>query len=157
MAQNVDQSANPARLDPSSWRGDSLTIANLGHATLLMDYFGVRVITDPSLFEHVGLAFGPLFTIGPERHVAPPLSPAELQSVDVILITHAHMDHLDIPVAQDHAEKGDRSSVPPMFQSDRAARFRGCARAQMGRADRNRRTQSHRDGRQALGPPLALG
>jgi L-ascorbate metabolism protein UlaG (beta-lactamase superfamily) len=97
LAQNVDQSANPARLDLSSWRADSLTIANLGHATLLMDYFGVRVITDPSLFEHVGLAFGPLFTIGPERHVAPPLSPAELQSVDVILITHAHMDHLDIP------------------------------------------------------------
>ena len=97
LAQNVDQSANPARLDPSSWRAGSLTIANLGHATLLMDYFGVRVITDPSLFEHVGLAFGPLFTIGPERHVAAPLSPAELQSVDLILITHAHMDHLDIP------------------------------------------------------------
>ncbi len=97
MAQNVDQSAKPSRLDPSSWRDDALTIANLGHATLLMDYFGVRVISDPSLFEHVGLAFGPLFTIGPERHIAPPLSPAELQSVDVILITHAHMDHLDIP------------------------------------------------------------
>ena len=97
LAQNVDRSANAARLDPSSWRGDALTLANLGHATLLMNYFGVRVISDPSLFEHVGLAVGPLFTLGPERHTPPPLSPAELQSVDVILITHAHMDHLDIP------------------------------------------------------------
>ncbi len=97
LAQNLDGNGNPARLEPSSWRDDQLTIANLGHATLLMDYFGVRVISDPSLFERVGLALGPLFTIGPGRHTAPPLAPSDLQSVDVILITHAHMDHLDLP------------------------------------------------------------
>jgi L-ascorbate metabolism protein UlaG (beta-lactamase superfamily) len=97
MEQNSDGNANPTRLKPSSWRDDQLTIANLGHAALLMDYFGVRVISDPSLFERVGLAVGPLLTIGPGRYTAPPLAPSELQAVDVILITHAHMDHLDLP------------------------------------------------------------
>jgi len=84
-------------LDPSSWPNGELTIANLGHATLLMNYFGVSVITDPTLFNRIGLAVDSLFTIGPRRLVAPPLPPSGLQSIQVILITHAHMDHLDLP------------------------------------------------------------
>jgi L-ascorbate metabolism protein UlaG (beta-lactamase superfamily) len=84
-------------LDPSSWPSDRLTIANLGHATLLMDYFGVSVITDPTLFNRIGLSVDSLFTIGPRRLVPPPLPPSALQRVQVILVTHAHMDHLDLP------------------------------------------------------------
>ena len=86
-----------AALEPAKWPEDELTIANLGHSTLLMNYFGVRVISDPTLFERVGLAIDSLFTIGPRRHVEPPLKPAQLPAIDVIVITHAHMDHLDIP------------------------------------------------------------
>jgi L-ascorbate metabolism protein UlaG (beta-lactamase superfamily) len=71
-------------LHPAQWPSTSVTIANLGHATLLMNYLGVRVISDPTLFERVGLAFDSLFTVGPHRLVSPPL-------------THAHMDHLDLP------------------------------------------------------------
>ncbi|HYL59345.1 MAG TPA: MBL fold metallo-hydrolase [Candidatus Acidoferrales bacterium] len=85
------------RLEPASWRDDALTIANLGHASVLMNYFGVRAISDPSLFTRVGLSFDSVLTIGPKRHVEAPLAPAELQQLDVILITHAHMDHLDVP------------------------------------------------------------
>ncbi|MGH7779304.1 MAG: MBL fold metallo-hydrolase, partial [Candidatus Binataceae bacterium] len=83
--------------NPASWPDNALTIANLGHATLLMNYLGVRMISDPSLFDKVGLAFDSIFTIGPRRVTPPPLAPADLQKLDVILITHAHMDHLDIP------------------------------------------------------------
>ncbi|MHB8382943.1 MAG: MBL fold metallo-hydrolase [Candidatus Binataceae bacterium] len=83
--------------NPAQWPANALSIANLGHATLLMNYLGVRVISDPSLFDRVGLAFDSIFTIGPRRVTAPPLAPAQLQNLDVILITHAHMDHLDIP------------------------------------------------------------
>ena len=81
---------------PAAWPNDRITLSNLGHATLLMNYLGVRVITDPSLFDRVGLAFDSLFTIGPRRISPPPLAPAELQDVQLILITHAHMDHLDL-------------------------------------------------------------
>ena len=85
-----------AALEPARWPGDALTIANLGHSTLLMNFFGVRVISDPSLFERVGLRLGPLVTIGPHRLIPAPLNPAQLQRLDVILVTHAHMDHLDL-------------------------------------------------------------
>jgi len=102
-ARSYSQSMNAApdhshpRLEPAAWPDNSLTIANLGHAALLMNFFGTRVITDPSLFSRVGMSFDSILTIGPKRFVEPPLAPAQLQQIDLILITHAHMDHLDLP------------------------------------------------------------
>jgi L-ascorbate metabolism protein UlaG (beta-lactamase superfamily) len=93
----ADKSMSPTlKPDPTAWPNDRITVSNLGHACLLMNYLGVRVITDPSLFDRVGLAVDSMFTIGPKRISAPPLTPAELQDVQLILITHAHMDHLDV-------------------------------------------------------------
>ena len=83
--------------DPANWPNDRITISNLGHATVLMNFMGVRILTDPSLFDRVGLAFDSIFTVGPKRVSAPPLTSSELQDVQLILITHAHMDHLDVP------------------------------------------------------------
>jgi L-ascorbate metabolism protein UlaG (beta-lactamase superfamily) len=93
----ASKNAAPGNVDPTSWSNRKITISNLGHATLLMNFAGVRIISDPALFNHVGLAIGPLGTIGPRRMVPPPLQPDQLQGLDLILITHAHMDHLDIP------------------------------------------------------------
>jgi L-ascorbate metabolism protein UlaG (beta-lactamase superfamily) len=84
-------------IQPASWPDNRVTIATLGHAALLMDYFGVRVISDPTLFDRVGLSLGWLGTVGPHRLVAPPLTPTQIGHLDVILVTHAHMDHLDLP------------------------------------------------------------
>jgi L-ascorbate metabolism protein UlaG (beta-lactamase superfamily) len=95
-AREPDVRMTPA-IHPAAWPDGRLTIASLGHAALLMDYFGVRVISDPTLFERVGLKLGPVATIGPHRLAPPPLTPAQIGHVDVILITHAHMDHLDLP------------------------------------------------------------
>jgi L-ascorbate metabolism protein UlaG (beta-lactamase superfamily) len=83
-------------MQPSRWPDDRLTVANLGHATILMNFFGVRMISDPSLFKRVGLTLGPFLTVGPQRLAPAPLKPSQLQQLDVILVTHAHMDHLDI-------------------------------------------------------------
>ncbi len=98
---SLDMNAAPGdshpRLEPASWPDNSLTIANLGHAALLMNFFGTRVLSDPTLFSRVGMSIDPILTIGPKRFVDPPLTPAQLQHIDVILITHAHMDHLDLP------------------------------------------------------------
>ncbi len=95
-----EASPGAGRLNPAAWSDDAITIANLGHATLLMDFDGVRVISDPTLFYRVGLSLGPFGTIGPHRIVAPPLQPKQLRTIDLIVITHAHMDHLDLPSLQ---------------------------------------------------------
>lgn len=65
-------------LAPAAWNDSALTIANLGHATPLIDYFGTRLISDPSLFARVGLSIDSILTIGPKRVVPPPLAPSSL-------------------------------------------------------------------------------
>lgn len=85
------------QLRPASWPANAITVGYLGHATLLIDYLGVRVISDPTFFHRVGLDVGHLFTVGPVRRAPVPLSPASIPPLDLILITHAHMDHLDLP------------------------------------------------------------
>jgi L-ascorbate metabolism protein UlaG (beta-lactamase superfamily) len=99
-ANSDGKSASPAAsggLHPDAWPKDAITVVWLGHATLLIDFLGVRVITDPTFFHRVGLDVGDLFTIGPVRRAPVPLSPDALPPLDLILITHAHMDHLDLP------------------------------------------------------------
>ena len=81
--------------DPASWADEGITGAWLGHSTVLLNFFGVWVITDPVLASRCGLRFGP-FTIGPRRWVGPGLSVRQLPKIDVLLLSHAHMDHLDL-------------------------------------------------------------
>ncbi|GEM_PF-426111 len=84
------------QLRPASWPSNAITVAWLGHATLLIDFLGVRVLTDPTFFHRVGMNVAGLFTVGPARRAPVPLTPAALPPLDLILITHAHMDHLDL-------------------------------------------------------------
>jgi L-ascorbate metabolism protein UlaG (beta-lactamase superfamily) len=59
----------------------------VGHATVLIEFPSVRVLTDPFF----GLRLGPLRRHGPE----PDLD--AIGAVDVVLISHAHPDHFDPP------------------------------------------------------------
>ena len=87
--------AAPYRPDPSSWPADRATMAWLGHATVLMRLDGVWILTDPVLRSRVGVNLGPA-TIGPRRLVRPALRPHDLPPIDLVLLSHAHMDHTDL-------------------------------------------------------------
>jgi L-ascorbate metabolism protein UlaG (beta-lactamase superfamily) len=58
----------------------------LGHATVLLNLFGSRILTDPLLAPGLGLV---------RRLVRLPMPPEALPPLDAILITHAHCDHLN--------------------------------------------------------------
>jgi L-ascorbate metabolism protein UlaG (beta-lactamase superfamily) len=73
-----------------------LTIAFVGHASVLIDFGGTKILTDPALYDRIGVTIGP-FTIGPKRVVASALSADEVPPLDAVLVTHAHMDSLDRP------------------------------------------------------------
>ena len=85
----------PNRPDPSSWRDDEVTIAWLGHATVLVNLFGTWLLTDPALGSRVGARVAGV-TIGPRRLVRPALGARELPALDAVLLSHAHMDHTDL-------------------------------------------------------------
>ena len=84
-----------ARPRPETWRDARVTLAWLGHATVLINFFGVKILTDPVLFPRIGIRL-PGFTIGPKRLTAPALKVHELPAIDLILLSHAHFDHFDL-------------------------------------------------------------
>ncbi len=82
--------------DLNGWETHQLAAAWLGHATILLRLDGQTILTDPVLFNRVGIGLG-LITAGPMRLVAPALTVRELPKIDLLLISHAHFDHLDRP------------------------------------------------------------
>jgi L-ascorbate metabolism protein UlaG (beta-lactamase superfamily) len=57
---------------------------------------GFTILTDPALRVRIGLNLGPL-TIGIKRLVEPAVPISGLPHIDLILLSHAHMDHFDLP------------------------------------------------------------
>ncbi len=86
----------PARPNPSLWPDTGLHAAWLGHSTVLIKADGVTIITDPVFSKRAGLNLGPV-TLGIKRLVAPALKISELPKIDAIVLSHAHMDHFDLP------------------------------------------------------------
>ncbi len=84
----------PHKPDPSKWPDQGLHAAWLGHTTVLLKIDGFTILTDPVLNDWIGIDFR-LATVGMKRLVAPGLSLRELPKIDLILSSHAHMDHLD--------------------------------------------------------------
>jgi L-ascorbate metabolism protein UlaG (beta-lactamase superfamily) len=78
------------------WSDNAITISWIGHATTLINFYGIRILTDPAFGNYIGISFG-LATAGPKRYVAPALRLKELPPIDVVLLSHAHMDHMDLP------------------------------------------------------------
>jgi L-ascorbate metabolism protein UlaG (beta-lactamase superfamily) len=61
-------------------------IVFLGHATVLIEVDGVRLLTDPLLRDRVAHL----------RRQVPLLAPAVYADLDAVLISHLHHDHLDL-------------------------------------------------------------
>jgi L-ascorbate metabolism protein UlaG (beta-lactamase superfamily) len=80
--------------DPEKWKNDEINIAWIGQSTVLINIFGTVILTDPVLFERIGVSiFG--MTFGPSRFTYPALTVDEIPKPDIILLSHAHMDHMD--------------------------------------------------------------
>lgn len=71
-----------------------ITAAWLGHCTVLLHLDGKTIITDPVLSERIGMKVGGV-TVGPARLTEVPVPPDALPPIDLVLISHAHFDHLD--------------------------------------------------------------
>ena len=82
--------------DPRKWPDTGLHATWLGHSTVLLKVDGTTILTDPVFSDRIGLNFGPV-TLGLKRLVATAAPLTRLPQIDLILLSHAHMDHFDIP------------------------------------------------------------
>jgi L-ascorbate metabolism protein UlaG (beta-lactamase superfamily) len=96
MHQRSFPASPPERPDPRKWPDRGLFAAWLGHSTVLLKIDGFTVLTDPVFSRRVGINLG-LFTLGLKRLVEPALELPRLPKIDLVLLSHAHFDHFDIP------------------------------------------------------------
>src|SRR3979409_2333834 len=72
-----------ARPNPAEWSDNRITAAWLGHATGLINFFGIKILTDPVLFPRIGIRL-PGLTLGPKRLTAPALTVRDLPKIDIV-------------------------------------------------------------------------
>ncbi|MFI5780294.1 MBL fold metallo-hydrolase [Nocardia sp. NPDC051570] len=91
-------------------RAGALAVTWYGHASVLVEVDGYRILTDPVWSERVS----PSPVVGPARlHPAPaPLS--ELPPVHAIVISHDHYDHLDRETVRELVRSQDAPFVVPI-------------------------------------------
>lgn len=73
--------------------GKDLVVTMVGHASLLIQTEGLNILTDPIWSERAS----PFTFIGPKRYRDPGVSFTDLPPIDVVIISHNHYDHMDIP------------------------------------------------------------
>lgn len=109
---------------PQEWSNAHLTAAWLGHSTVLINFFGITILTDPVLFPRIGIRVPLLFTIGPKRLTQPALTARQLPRVDLVLLSHAHFDHIDMRTLHRLGETTSVVTAPHTSDLLRWMRFR---------------------------------
>jgi L-ascorbate metabolism protein UlaG (beta-lactamase superfamily) len=71
---------------------ENLRVTYIGHSTVLLQFDGLNILTDPVWYERCS----PVQWAGPKRMKPAGIRMEELPKIDVILQSHNHWDHLDI-------------------------------------------------------------
>jgi L-ascorbate metabolism protein UlaG (beta-lactamase superfamily) len=87
---------------------DGLRFVWLGHSSVLVELDGKRVLIDPVFSERASF----FSWAGPKRFQPAPISAKDLPSIDAVLISHDHYDHLDKPTIKAMAAKTASFHVP---------------------------------------------
>jgi N-acyl-phosphatidylethanolamine-hydrolysing phospholipase D len=65
----------------------------IGHATTLIQMNGINILTDPIWSERCS----PVSFAGPKRYTPPGITLENLPKIDIVIISHNHYDHMDLP------------------------------------------------------------
>ncbi|MCA9311335.1 MAG: MBL fold metallo-hydrolase [Phycisphaerales bacterium] len=97
---------------PDFWKRTDLGATWLGQATTIIRLGPLTILTDPVLEERIGIRIGGR-TFGRRRSTALPDDLHHLPTPDLVLLTHAHMDHWDRRTLRRLAHPRTTVIVPP--------------------------------------------
>ncbi|MCA3574772.1 MAG: MBL fold metallo-hydrolase [Aestuariivirga sp.] len=103
----VENRAHPP--PPDRVMGDEIKATWIGHSTVLLQTSGLNILTDPFLSERAS----PVAFAGPRRVRPPALTPDRLPPIDIILLSHNHYDHMDLPALREIASRHAPHVVTP--------------------------------------------
>jgi L-ascorbate metabolism protein UlaG (beta-lactamase superfamily) len=89
FVDDVTPTVPPARVE-----NGTLRVTMVNHSTVLLQQRGCNMITDPMWSERAS----PVAWTGPRRHRRPGVRWEDLPPMDIVLISHNHYDHLDMPI-----------------------------------------------------------
>jgi L-ascorbate metabolism protein UlaG (beta-lactamase superfamily) len=94
----------------------------IGHSTVLVQAGGLNILTDPIWSERAS----PFTFVGPKRVRAPGIALEDLPKIDLILISHNHYDHMDLPTLKRLWER-DRPTIVTSLGNDTILENEGIA------------------------------
>jgi L-ascorbate metabolism protein UlaG (beta-lactamase superfamily) len=77
---------------PPRVEGAACRISYVGHASFLIQTAGLNMLLDPVWSQRAS----PFRFVGPKRVNDPGIAFADLPPIDIVLVSHAHYDHLDV-------------------------------------------------------------
>jgi L-ascorbate metabolism protein UlaG (beta-lactamase superfamily) len=95
---------------PEALDGAAAVVTFIGHATFLIQTAAGNILTDPMYSERAG----PLNIAGPRRVRQPAVPFDDLPPISVILLSHNHYDHCDLPTLGKLARRFDPLVVTPL-------------------------------------------
>ncbi len=95
---------------PGCVEGRDLLITLVNHSTVLLQQAGLHILTDPIWSERAS----PLAWVGPRRLRAPGVRWEDLPRIDLVLISHDHYDHFDLPTLRRLAARGQSQFIAPL-------------------------------------------
>lgn len=87
-----------------------LRITYVNHSTFLIQVNGINILTDPVWSERTS----PFQFAGPKRMRPPGIRFEDLPKIDVVLLSHNHYDHLDLPVVKRIFERHRPKMITPL-------------------------------------------
>ena len=105
----------PRRVD-----GGDMLVTWIGHATVLVQTSGLNILTDPIWSDRAS----PFSFIGPKRVRAPGVRFEDLPKIDLVLVSHNHYDHMDLPTLK-RLWRRDRPQIVTSLGNDRILRQSG--------------------------------
>jgi L-ascorbate metabolism protein UlaG (beta-lactamase superfamily) len=92
----------------------TLLLTPVGHSTFLIQMDGINILTDPIWSDRCS----PVSWAGPKRHIQPGIRFEDLPPIDLVLVSHNHYDHLDLPTLKRLAKRGAPRSIVPLGNGD---------------------------------------
>ncbi len=83
----------PAPPPPKRVGHGELRVTFVNHSSVLIQVDGVNILTDPVWSYRIS----PVSFAGPVRHKPPGVRFEDLPPIDIVLLSHNHYDHLDLP------------------------------------------------------------
>ncbi|RHW18326.1 Zn-dependent hydrolase [Sphingomonas gilva] len=111
--------ATPRAKPPARVDGEAMLVTWIGHATVLIQTQGLNILTDPIWAETAGP-----FGFGPARVTRPGVALADLPRIDLIVVSHNHYDHMDLPTLKTLWAR-DRPAIVTSLGNDAILRSAG--------------------------------